>query len=284
MVASIQALWMEAFPEDTIEDIKDFFRDVFPHEQTRCLVHCVNGKAVSMTFMLSAELIITTDGKRHILPMQYIYAAATLRKFRGQGIFGTLLLKAHDIARQENMAAMFLRPANDSLTAYYQKFGYQPYFYVDERTVPAGEFASADSSYDRDCGKRQGVDRHALLDEHTAFVRWPEYLVDYAVNSAQKRQGDAVCVDGGYALCEPFKDALWIREWLCKNDKDVQQRLQAAVATQFLSAQSTVSYRQPVTAGKTGTMFGMVCPLGPTAATLLQQPTTQLPYMGLAFD
>lgn len=92
-----------------------------------CMVEFRDDQPVSMAFLLPAVWHNGADA----YPVQYIYAAATLPAYRGRGLFGSLLKRAHEEALRRGQAASFLRPGEPSLTAYYRRFGYENWFAAD---------------------------------------------------------------------------------------------------------------------------------------------------------
>lgn len=102
-INQIAEIWIEAFG-DSFEDIK-FFADNLSNG--KCLGYFTDSKLVSMLYLIDCNL----DGK----PNKYVYAACTLREFRGNGYMKSLL----DYIK-ENYNNVCLIPANESLISYYQ--------------------------------------------------------------------------------------------------------------------------------------------------------------------
>ncbi len=57
-----------------------------------------------------------------------IFSRRQLSRPVGWGLFGRLLRQALERAREQGIAASFLRPAEPGLAAYYERFGYRPFF------------------------------------------------------------------------------------------------------------------------------------------------------------
>ena len=100
--------------------------------ETECLGAAPDGFPVSMLLLLPQRY--AAAGRS--LPVQYIYAAATLPAYRGRGYCGALLKAAFEVGRSRGQAASFLRPASQGLTDYYTQFGYRPFFGFLERRKP----------------------------------------------------------------------------------------------------------------------------------------------------
>lgn len=251
----LRAIWHEAFPSDTEEDIDGFLARV---ELSReCLVATADGKPISMVFMLPA--VLKWEASR--LPLQYIYAASTLKAHRGQGVFGELLNQALSIARKQGCAASFLRPAEPSLCDYYARFGYRPFFYSDTVCGEARpqELAIRQISVDEYTGVRNS---HLP----TVAVEWESRFVAYTAGNAVAL-GEQSC-----ALCEPRGEVLFVRELLCE-ETDIRRHCEALAA--WFGCER---YECRVSAAS-GEVFGMILPF-----TDIKIETAHKPFMGLALD
>ncbi len=114
-------LWKEAFG-DTEEAINLFLDDRYIPQNT---VVCEdNGIISSMLFLLEGKLII--DHKEY--DAYYLYAAATLKEFRGRGVMAQLLEYSKNTAAGRNIDFICLKPAEESLFDYYSKHGYRKAF------------------------------------------------------------------------------------------------------------------------------------------------------------
>ena len=108
-------LWQEAF-EDSLTDI-DFFLDNCSNK--KCLTYIKDNKIVSMIFVIDAIL----NGSK----TKYLYAAASLKAFRGKGYMSDLLNKA-----QKDYASLCLIPATEALANFYKKRGFSTAFSIDK--------------------------------------------------------------------------------------------------------------------------------------------------------
>ncbi len=110
-------VWKSVFGDSEQEIL--YFLDECKNK--KCLGAFVNGKLVSMLFIVNC-----TYGR---LKGKYIYAVSTLKEYRGNGIAGRLVEKAKEYADD----FLWLIPAEESLIAYYKKFGFdiKLYSYTD---------------------------------------------------------------------------------------------------------------------------------------------------------
>jgi len=113
-------LWHSSFEADA--GVEYFFNYRFQPEN--CLVYTIDGKVASMLHMLPLQ-IVTAEGK---VPAHYIYAAATLPDFRGQGLMASLLSAAVHVGEWRGDHYSALLPSEPSLYHYYAQHGYQEYF------------------------------------------------------------------------------------------------------------------------------------------------------------
>ncbi len=120
-------LYKTAFPEDSDDFANKFINRFF---ESSCRYLTVEGKIVSMLFLLDCE--IKADGKA--LKGKYLYAAATLPEYRGQGLMAGLIEKA----KQETVKKgkyLVTKPATESLFAYYGKFGFKTAVFSEDKLV-----------------------------------------------------------------------------------------------------------------------------------------------------
>jgi len=108
-------IYCEAFGNDELDFTNLLFEKCF----NRCVFCEVENQVASMFFALECE--IETNAER--IPAIYIYAAATLDKFRKKGLM-TKLLENYKNSLPEN-TLLFLRPANTGLVKFYKNCGFK---------------------------------------------------------------------------------------------------------------------------------------------------------------
>ncbi len=114
-------LYKTAFPTDSDEFINSLFSKYFNDNLFYLLL---DGKVVSMLFLIPCELKMFEQK----YPAAYLYAAATLPQYRGQGLM-TKLINRIKKETVENGVALITKPANKGLYDYYAKFGFKTAFY-----------------------------------------------------------------------------------------------------------------------------------------------------------
>ena len=120
----IRRLWDEAFTDKNYANW--YFTNVYREEYT--LVYDVNdidgqdSKVVAMLARIPYE--INNFGK-----VTYIYGACTDIEYRNRGIMSKLLAHSEEIDRATGIMAIILIPENKELFKFYDKLGYNKYFY-----------------------------------------------------------------------------------------------------------------------------------------------------------
>lgn len=120
-VSSLKVIWKDVF-HDSDEYIDYFFDTYYKDEDT--LVFFADEKPVSMVFMI--PYLIRFCGE--LMPVTYIYAAATLPEYRGKGYMEELLKESFEKGQSRGDVFSVLIPAEPSLYGYYSKFGYAEAF------------------------------------------------------------------------------------------------------------------------------------------------------------
>ncbi len=126
-IPALRALWKQGFG-DTDAFLDDFFSLAFAPE--RALVARENGEIFGALYWLDC---LCGDKS-----FAYIYAIATDKDHRGQGVCKTLMAEAHAKMAQEGKGTILV-PANDDLRAFYCQFGYKDFGGMDEVVCFAGK-------------------------------------------------------------------------------------------------------------------------------------------------
>lgn len=153
--ASLFLLWEEAFG-DSENTVKEFF-DAFDFINNGFTVF-KDGRAVSALYFIKAGIVY--GGKTY--PAAYIYAAATLKEYRGRGYMSKLIDFACKKAGEQGCACAFLCPSDKGLFDYYGKLGFKTAFYQRE--------------YERVNGRETGS---------FPFVSWDDKTVRFAAASEE---------------------------------------------------------------------------------------------------
>jgi len=84
----------------------------------------IEGEVVASAFLLPTKM--------GIHPCSYVYGCATLPPFREKGIMKMILDFSYDYICSLNQCALFLVPASEELSLYYQRLGYSSFFFHNE--------------------------------------------------------------------------------------------------------------------------------------------------------
>ncbi|MBQ8849075.1 MAG: GNAT family N-acetyltransferase [Clostridia bacterium] len=122
----LRSLWKEAFG-DTDEFFSLFERTAF--KKTRCRCITVGTETVAALYWFDC---IYRDR-----PIAYLYAVATSKAHRGQGLCRALTEDTHRQLKSLGYAGTILVPAGEGLFAFYERLGYRICSYVDEFSCPA---------------------------------------------------------------------------------------------------------------------------------------------------
>lgn len=121
---ALRKLWQEAFG-DTQEYLDGFFRLAFTPEN--CL--CITGD--TGVYAALYWLDMTCRGRK----IAYLYAVATAKSHRGQGLCRSLMAHAQELLARRGYAAALLVPENQGLTRMYGSMGYLPCCGISRLTV-----------------------------------------------------------------------------------------------------------------------------------------------------
>lgn len=125
LLPQLNKLWNVCFGDEIAYSSFFFSHKMLGHEVfENQFVYMQDGKAVSMLSVLSAT--IRTD--QGVMPFWYIYGVATDPEYQKRGFAGELIRHVLSLAKEKNIA-VGLVPASDSLFEYYQKFGFEIFFY-----------------------------------------------------------------------------------------------------------------------------------------------------------
>ena len=115
-VPALEAIWREAFPEDTEGEIGDFFALGFAPERSLALYR--QDRPLSMLYWF--------DGVWGGGSFAYLYAVATSRAERGRGYSSRLVEAACERLTKSGYDGALLVPAEPELFRFYGKLGFSP--------------------------------------------------------------------------------------------------------------------------------------------------------------
>ena len=177
----LKNLWLSSFEDK--EEAVSFFLNNYPY---KALV-CKDGeKIVSALYLLSCKL----DKK----DVYYVYGASTDINYRKQGIMGKLLYMAEEVAKENGIYAIALLPQNESLVAFYEKYGYKQFFKARSFAVEKTEIYCSfnEEKTDIECIRNEKLPKNSIV--------WGKNHFDYIDDFYRFYNGAAVKVKNGYAI------------------------------------------------------------------------------------
>lgn len=114
MIPGLRGLWTEAFG-DSEEFLDDFFRTGFSADRCLCIVH--NGRIAAALYWFDCHF----GGEK----LAYVYAVATAKSYRGQGLCRTLMADTHALLEARGYSGAILVPGATSLATVYSPMGYR---------------------------------------------------------------------------------------------------------------------------------------------------------------
>lgn len=208
---TLKDIWHTAFGDEKAV-IDKFFEDVFEPSQT--LVRRVNSQIVSALYLLPCKI----KALQKTYTSFYIYAAATLSAYRGQGYMGELLSAAKEYAGQNGTDFLCLYPAREELYDYYSKHGYKKIFKHKQIRI-SGSNAGLLAGGDYEIKELSTEDFYRIRGQalaNTDFLSWDKKILGFQLYLINNDGGKAYAAyrDGkpaAYALLEKdntLKEAL----------------------------------------------------------------------------
>ena len=130
-IPGLRMLWKEAFGDTDLFLDTFFDRGFHPH---RC--RCITEQGAVLAALYWFE--VSCDRQKYA----YLYAVATAKSHRGQGLFGMLLEDTKLLLQNEGFHGILLVPETESLARMYEKFGFSVSTYVREFSVKAASSAA----------------------------------------------------------------------------------------------------------------------------------------------
>lgn len=257
---SLKKLWQLCF-YDPAAYIDSFFEKLYPYGQA-WLAEGPGGEPAAMAMGL--ELMELRCPDRSPLPCRYLYAVATGPTFRRAGL-GAALSRA--------TASDLVLPAEESLYAYYEKLGFQDFFYVKEFSVEPGAAVQNVGNLPEPCSPEE----YKRIREARLCGR---IHLDFcaAAIAYQKQLGELYALCGGCAAVERGeREEVWVKELLVPEDA------QKAAITGLcrLFPRKRLVIRTPADGGADCRPFGQI---SREMARKMPAAKGAAPYFGLAFD
>lgn len=220
-IGGIVSLWNESFG-DTAEEIMFFINNKYLPENT--LVAEENGEIASVLFLLEGKMCI----KGIDYPSYYLYAACTLKKYRGRGFMAKLLEEAEKIAALRAIDFICLMPGEKSLFDFYEKFGYKTVFNRKVLSVDVGkdiESVEIKPSDADDCEKIRNI----AFSDYDYFI-WDRQSIEFAFSHNKMYFGNDFCCCNGYFLYTTNDDTISVKEFAFADAESIEIAVNIAVS------------------------------------------------------
>ncbi len=155
--------------------------------------------AVAMLHFMKTEISLKNDIKNGV----YLYAAATLPKYRNMGIMSKLIRFAEQDALKNGVKFICLTPANQELFTFYKRLGYREFFKTRFITVKRAELeksckiAGNTTKYSFDIIANL---RFNIYWKRIGSILYPEDYIRFAVKMYEHYGAKLICGKSGYLL------------------------------------------------------------------------------------
>ncbi len=209
-INGILSLWHEAFG-DRENEIMFFINRRYIPENT--LVAEENGEIASMLFLLDGRMSI----KGVDYPSYYLYAACTLKKYRGRGIMAELLKEATTLAQSRAYDFICLMPGEKSLFDFYEKHGYKTVFSRKVLTLDIKDDKSIDSYPISGCSDYEEIRNNVFAGFD--YFKWDGQSVKFASEHNKLYSGNEFRTCEGYCLYTVSEGILRVKEFAFTRNK-----------------------------------------------------------------
>ncbi|NDV70086.1 GNAT family N-acetyltransferase [Dysgonomonas sp. 25] len=129
-IADVRHLWKTCFG-DTDEFLDIVFGEQYKYEHT--LLYFDGGEPVAALHMFPYTLSFHGAD----VPFYYLGGLGTMPEYRGRGYMGQLIHRSFEVMRERAIPLSILVPAEESLMAYYNRFGFEQVFEKSDTPLPS---------------------------------------------------------------------------------------------------------------------------------------------------
>lgn len=272
----IIVLWNEAFG-DSEDDIKFFLDSRYIPENA--VVCETDGRIVSVLFLLDGMMHI--NGKDY--SSYYLYAACTSKDFRGKGIMSDMLGFTKSLSVSRNKQFIILKPGEESLYGYYEKFGYKSVF--TKKTIKINDNFNAVEEIKSENNFLSDIliSRDNLLNK-TDYFRWDSDAIEFAISHHKHFGGECFLSKNGYIFYYVDNNILFIKENTLSDKSEflkILSYLKNQYKTNSVIADLPFNYEIPCDKSEISDS-GMILPLNKDAENLISGLKNA--YLNLALD
>lgn len=217
----LKDIWRACFGDDEAY-MNLFFETRYQFDQT--IVYEIDGLVVAMLHLLPMAL----QGKGHRYTGKYIYAVATLEKYRGRGISTDLLSFVDDYLQEKEIDCAVLVPATQTLFSFYNKKGYAPFSNMGYIKINRDTLLHTNEILTSCTSKLSELKqiRACFFGKSNSFIVWDNDTLSYLDKEIILTGGQVITVtneNGGiaYAVCYMENETLTIKE-IVTNDLQME--------------------------------------------------------------
>ncbi len=262
---SLTELWHKVFG-DSYDFIELIFKPQYD-DGILCFAELDEGRAVSSFYLLKNTLKF----KNKFFDGYYLYAAATLPEYRKSGIMSRLIREAQDYCGKNNVDFISLVPSEESLYAYYSRFGFEKAMYRCENKGCSLKISSYNTENITDADEilkiRNAFDRNIINFHPSTFGYAAECLI-YGGFEFRRVSDDS------YLLCsdrDGFSELMSSEKNLTENAEKLTGANSEITSPFALEAYDTHKFKP----------FGMLYPINPR---LIREWNYTDIYMNIALD
>ncbi len=219
-ISGIVSLWNESFG-DSAEEIMFFINNKYIPDNT--LVAEENGEIASVLFLLDGKMCI----KGIDYPSYYLYAACTLKKYRGRGIMASMLEEAKKLAFSRKIDFICLMPGEKSLFDFYAKFGYKTVFSKKILKIDVPTDIDTDILESTDIKNLELIRNNAYKDSD--YFKWDTHSIEFAFSHNKLYSGKQFCGCNGYCLYSTDGGVMSVKEFAFADLNSLQIALKIAL-------------------------------------------------------
>lgn len=212
-IQKLRALWKEAFG-DTDEFLNMFFNTGFDVSRSRYVL--IEDEVAAALYWFDCELQKESDLKKQ--KIAYIYAVATAKAYRGQGLCHQLMEDTHKHLKEQGYDGVILVPGSKALFAFYEQMGYQTFGKIEEFSCEASaeaidikeiqneEYSSLRRAFLPENGVVQEGANIDFLATYAKFYKGEEFLLAACEEGKRLRGVELLTKKSSVDLCLGKKD------------------------------------------------------------------------------
>lgn len=210
--SQLYSLWRECFHEEKVYT-NLFFDKLYPNVE--CAAAFDGEKLCAALYLLPAKLNVLGEMKDAV----YVYGAGTSPEYRGRGIMRGLLDFASDVSAANGANYLFLMPAEEALSNFYEKCGFKRCFKI-RTVIKEKEELSVKDNCIKNRNLSENIDKiynlrfNSICKNAGAVVR-PREQLEYALELIGKENGGIVCDESGYLIYRDYDSYSEIVEVCC---------------------------------------------------------------------